>query len=396
MFTSKLKILNILFENIEDPQGGLGVFVRDCFTEIAKDHRVTMLSYDPMTLKFSDKNYRGCRVLNCRSTNIHQKPKGPYHLLTLNDMMVENLLYHLKNEHFDIIHLHDTLLWPIAKYAAILFKAPIITHAHLSHALVHRGYGMHPQMTYEVTQEAHAYMMAHGVMTCSKYYADEINQHFMLDLNWTVATNGVDFDHLQQFKYSKGLNREIGKGKQVVGFVGRMVPSKGIELIMDAIRRIPDKHFLIISNVAPSVERYFPLVKELRRMKGNYKNFTWVSDLPTNSDRKWELMASCDIGLIPSLHEPWAIVTDEWGALKVPKIVTSVGGMPEHNADRNGIMIEPNSCELINAIQKFWLSQYKIKNALFEAKVRNWKNTADKVLKKYDQVLGDFHGIYRN
>lgn len=154
-----MRILNIIFESVLSPLGGLGVFVRDSMIEVGKSNDVTVLGYDPLTIEYANLNFNGYRVINCKNTNIHQSPRGPFHLLTLNDMMTENLIYHFKNEKFDIIHLHDTLLWSIAKYAAILTGGKIVTHIHLSNALVHKNMPFIPQRKYEVTQEAHAYMM---------------------------------------------------------------------------------------------------------------------------------------------------------------------------------------------------------------------------------------------
>ena len=382
-----MKILNILFESVLEPQGGLGVFVRDSMAELAKKHDVTVLGYDPMTLDHYKGMYKGFKLINCQNTNIHQKPKGAFHLLTLNDMFVENLLYHLKDQSFDVVHLHDSLLWPIAKYAAILFKAPIITHAHLSHALVHRGYPFYPQKKFEVTQEAHSYLMSHGILTCSKFYAGELQGHFMLPREFGVAYNGVDFEDLQKYKYHHALNASYGRGKKVVGFIGRMVPSKGIEFIVEAAKQLLDYHFLVISNIAPAVEKYLPLSKEIKRLEKEQDNVSWVRDLPSNDLKKWQIMASCDLAIVPSLHEPWGIVSDEWAALKVPKIVNKVGGLLEHNTINDSVMIDPDAGSLINAIKNHKFNSSMICNAYSEAKKLTWKRTASVVENKYKEVL---------
>ena len=382
-----MKILNIMFESILDPQGGLGVFVRDTMAELAKSHQVSILGYDPLTIDHCDKMFNGCRVVNCRNTNIQQKPRGPFHLLALNDMMTENLLYNFKGDAFDIIHLHDSLLWPIAKYASIMFRAPIVTHCHLSHALVHRDYPFTDQKKWEVTQEAHAYMMSRACFTCSKSYAYSLQDYFMFDTGFTLATNGVNFDELRHYSYDKDFNHSLGDGKPVVGFIGRMVPSKGIELIIEAIKAIPEKHFVIISNIAPTVEKYMPLVKDIQRLQESSKNITWFKDIPTASAEKWKLMASCDLALVPSLHEPWGIVTSEWASLNVPKIVTRVGGLVEHNTDTDSIMIDPDAQQLCDAIQRFEIDPDKVSAAYNMAEGETWAKTADILECKYKEVM---------
>lgn len=379
-----MKILNIAFESMLSPQGGLGVHVRDCSTELARlGHDITVLGYDALTMEFCDVEFNGYRVINCKNTSIHANPKDGYYLLTLNDMLTENLLYHLKNEKFDIIALHDTVLWPIAKYAAIMFKAPIVTFAHLSHALCHRDYYYTEQKQFEVEQEWHAYMQSHSVCTCSKAYEKEIQDFFMIDRKFEIVYNGVDFEHLQQFVGSPKTITD----KPLVGFVGRMVPSKGIGLILAAIKSCPDYYFILISNVAPGIEKFMPLVSEIRKMEETCQNFTWYNDIPTSSDEKWELMASCDLALVPSFHEPWGIISDEWGVLQVPKIITKVGGLTEHNSIDDSIMIEPTADALVRAIKEFKRDPKKVRNAHYWARKQSWANTAKQVEKYYMEVL---------
>jgi glycosyltransferase involved in cell wall biosynthesis len=372
--------------------GGLGVFVRDCMAEMAKNHEVTIIGYDPMTLEPFKGTVNGCTVINCRSTNTQYEPSGAYHTLSLLDMMIENLLYHLRGKEFDIVHLHDTLLWPIAKYASILFKAPIVTHAHLSHALVHSGYPFTPQKIYEVTQEAHAYLMPSAVITCSKSYREELKKYFMLDRHIEIATNGVNAQEIFKYCYDPALNAEIGKGRPVIGFVGRMVPSKGVQHIIKLAKEFDNLYFLVISNVAPSVEKFHPLVADIKEAEATLPNIRWMKDLPSNSPEKWKLMASCDAAVIPSEHEPWGIVTDEWGILGVPKFVSRTGGLIEHNDDGDSIMIEPGENGLRQALIQFSLRGapmfgHRMLAARDLSMTRTWKRTAEKVETVYTRIV---------
>ena len=154
-----MKILHITFESVFHPQGGMGVFVREVAKEQAKKHKVSVIGFDPINLEYTDTIFQEYRVVNCKSTSIFSDPTGFNYLIVLYDMLIENLLYHFKKDSFDIIHLHDTLLWQVAKYASILFDAPIVTHCHLSHALVHSGATFSSQRKYEVTQAQYMAIM---------------------------------------------------------------------------------------------------------------------------------------------------------------------------------------------------------------------------------------------
>ena len=382
-----MKILHITFESVFHPQGGMGVFVREVAKEQAKKHKVSVIGFDPINLEYTDTIFQEYRVVNCKSTSIFSDPTGFNYLIVLYDMLIENLLYHFKKDSFDIIHLHDTLLWQVAKYASILFDAPIVTHCHLSHALVHSGATFSSQRKYEVTQEYHAYLKSHKILTCSEAYKKEVQEYFSLDRSFEVITNGVDSTLLRQYSYDKSLNYKIGKGKQVIGFVGRLVPSKGISLILDAIQEFPNKMFVLIANVSPTVEDFTPYTKKLQSLQERVDNFLWVRDLQSDDPKKWEIMASCDLAIVPSLHEPWGIVTDEWGALRVPKIVSSIGGLLEHNTNEDSILIRPNTKDLFYALKHYKPDLRKVSNAFKNACASSWSAVVEKIEKCYREVL---------
>jgi len=380
-----MKILHLLFESILGPMGGLGVFVDEITKIQALKSDVTILGHNPLCLEYEEKVLDGRRVINAQNTSIEIRPDGPYHIMAINDMMTENLLYHLKNESFDLVHMHDTVLWPIARYSAILFDCPIITSCHLSHALIHKQFAYSRQKRFEVTQEAHAYIKSDQVLTCSKFYAQALREYFWLTSEPVAIPNGVNAAHLKQFDYDSDFNLRLGKGKPVVGFVGRLVPSKGINLILSAIRNRPDIHFIVISNIAPTLENFMPLAMQLKDLE-KAENVTWYRNLPNYDPEKWRIMASCNLGIVPSLHEPWGIVADEWAALKVPRIVSAVGGLLEHCDQTNAIMFDPKKESLSDMI-RFDVDHHIIDNAYQSACRNTWEKTASEVEKQYEEAI---------
>lgn len=381
-----MKILTILYDSIYHPQGGVGVSVKHTTSELVKyGHKITLLCYNYNTKKFLDVQQNGYRVLDCETTNLNFMHKNGYYFLTLYDQLIKVLLTYLKNEKFDLIVLEDSLLWPIAKYASILFNAPISVFCRLSFGLLNRSIPQSLQM-FQVRQEAESYQQANEIITSSNVYADSLKNYFNLTRDIKVVLNGVDFKALQ--KYTKYYNFDLKKSrKQTVGFVGRLVPTKGIYFIIEAIKKCPDKFFVILSNVNPQIEATSSLAKKLNKLKKTHSNFIWYKDIPSNSKMKWEIMALCDVAIIPSLHEPFGLVALEWAALKIPRIIFTVDGLTEFNSNDDAIMIAPKIDYLLYALKTFMYNQKLVDNAHKKAKQMSWNLTAKKINKIYTNII---------
>lgn len=380
-----MKVLNISFDDMMSPGGGLGVFNRDMGNAMGKYADVTTVTYDPHMERTFFGQYGNQRLLMCKNVNYQMNVTGPYHLLSILNLHMQNILYHLGNEHFDIIHNHDTACFPVAEMCSALFKAPIVTTCHLSFGLVHEtGHILdQDQYRWELTQEAFAYHSSDAMVTMSEAYAEKLANKFFINRPIDLIANGVDTEALSDVTPNLEYKREIAGNKPLVGFVGRMVPSKGILNILDAAEALPDHHFLINSYLAPSVEKVQALVVEVKKRIERLDNVTWISDMPSHDPEKWRIMQACDIAMIPSHHEPFGIVALEWGALKVPKIVTKIDGLVDHNNEQNAIMIEAdNSEQLIKAIKNYKPDPCMIDKAYQVALDHNW----DKVAKQYMEI----------
>ena len=389
----KLKILNISFDDLHSPGGGLGVFTRDHGNAMGKIADVTTVTMDPKMEKWHFGPFGNQRLLTCVNTNYQMKVEGPFHLLQQTNMMMQNIMEFIGREEFDVIHNHDTSCWNIAQMCQALYKAPIISTCHLSFGLVHHeGHVLsEDQFRWELTQEANCYHASEALTTMSEAYAQKLSDKFLLDRDFDLIPNGVDLEPLSKVEPDLDFKKRIAGDKPLVGFVGRMVPSKGILDILAAAEVFPDHHFLIKSYVAPSVEKVYKLIEEVRERVNSLENVTWISDMPSHDPKKWEIMKACDLALIPSKHEPFGIVALEWGALQVPKIVSKVDGLVDHNSENDADMIEPNAEELIAAIKAHKRDERKVKNAYSVAEAHRWDSVANKMMEVYERCLST-HG----
>ena len=139
----------------------------------------------------------------------------------------------------------------------------------------------------------------------------------------------------------------IDKGEKLVGTVARLIPAKGLDVLIDAVpmvlREFPDTKFMIVGD-GPVKSA---LVAKASNLKCD-KNIIFVG----HSEYIWYYYRAFDIFVLPSLSEGLGIALLEAMAMGKPVIASDIGGIREivkHN--RNGYLVSPgNSRELANAI----------------------------------------------
>ncbi len=127
----------------------------------------------------------------------------------------------------------------------------------------------------------------------------------------------------------------------ILGAYGRFCPQKGFDLLLQALRLIPDCPVqLYLGGYGPDE----PLLRQLAEGQSNLKFWGEVQDVPS-------FLAACDVVVIPSRWEPWGNVCVEVKASGKPVIAAAVDGLTEQ-VQNCGLLIPPNDPEaLARAIQ---------------------------------------------
>jgi glycosyltransferase involved in cell wall biosynthesis len=123
--------------------------------------------------------------------------------------------------------------------------------------------------------------------------------------------------------------------------VGRLVPAKGLDLLLDALSMISERDFAV-QVVGDGSQRM-----ELERLAELYGLGNKVEFLGIRSDVQ-QLMQQSDCLLVPSRWEGLPMVILEAMACGLPVIATPVGGIPEVIEDGvNGYLVPAESVELL-------------------------------------------------
>lgn len=374
-------------EDALSPSGGLGVHMDELTRKLAKDVDITLFCVGDGEEGFSEsRNRRVMRIVNQNDFWMGSPTSAYVDLVTL-DQFLLNAVQAFSNERFDVIHLHDSHLWRVARTLAELWDAKIVYTVHLAHTLVH-DFIATDSWAYAATNEMSAAYESDAVISVSNAYRAEFANQVMLSTDRIdVIPNGVDSQFLNSIPFDIAIREKYGTPRRKLAvFVGRLVSSKGVELVTSLAAQRPDWDFVAVASIAPTIEKYArELPRRFRAAEQALDNFTWLNrlDQPT----KWLLMKAADIGLVPSIHEPFGIVALEWMALETPLMTTGVGGLADFVNTSNAVVVEYDVEAWSRALTKFKRSERRIEQGLVTAQSYTWSSAADDTMKVYEKVM---------
>ena len=160
-------------------------------------------------------------------------------------------------------------------------------------------------------------------------------EKFNLDQNKIqVIHNGFlskDF-FIDPFNYDKKSN------KFSVGFIGRLESQKGIHILINSAKKLPNINFYIAGEG--------PMLEYLEKLAAGLNNVFFVGvKNPIN------FMCSVDIIIVPSIREPLGNVIIEAGFCKKAVIASNIDGIPEIIINNiSGILLTPREPISLNDI----------------------------------------------
>jgi spore coat protein SA len=186
------------------------------------------------------------------------------------------------------------------------------------------------------------------------FVSDFLRQRALRWIPWLTNTyvvhNGADDSDFYPASPESRPNNPV----PVVLFVGRLVPIKGVHVLIDAMRILQERNVGILCRIVGSSflhgSKATPYVRNLienQPANVEFNGFCAHTDV-ANQYR------AADILCCPSVwQEPFGNVNIEAMACGIPVVATRVGGIPEIAADGGVILVGPNSTvELADALQK--------------------------------------------
>ena len=170
--------------------------------------------------------------------------------------------------------------------------------------------------------------------------------------------------------------------------VAAVVPHKGQDLLLDALRGIPEPPWTC--TLVGALDRDAPFVEDLRRRaarSGIGDRITFAG--PRVGDELRREYQAADVLVLPSRLEAYGMVVTEALAVGLPVIATAVGGVPEAlgwTADGPpGLLVSPEDADALGAALGTWLRDAGLRERLRRAArerrkaLEGWEATARRV-----------------
>ena len=168
-------------------------------------------------------------------------------------------------------------------------------------------------------------------------------------------------------------------------YVGRLSPEKGVEVLLKAFERLyknmPNVQCVLVGD---GIQK-----KDLQMQITNYTSKQRIHFLGFRKDIK-ELVAACDVLVLPSHIETFSLTTLQAFATDTPCIASDVGGTPEQVLDKfNGLLFKDNDSDELSEKLQLLLANDDLHDYL----VRNAKKLSTSYLNT-DRMTRDIENIY--
>jgi len=194
----------------------------------------------------------------------------------------------------------------------------------------------------------------------------------------------------EKIRYSRyGFNKDLIKKKEKkftseskisFGFMGRVIPVKGIEVLLKAFSRLEKSDLHIFGSVGDQLEFLQGYLDESVILEGPFKN--WKIDE--------KVLSNIDVLVVPSIwYENSPLVIQEAFLAGVPVITSDIGGMKELVKDgKDGFTFETGDVDSLREVMKRIEDDPTVLNELDPSrdKVRSIQDDAEYILQVYEEV----------
>jgi glycosyltransferase involved in cell wall biosynthesis len=225
------------------------------------------------------------------------------------------------------------------------------------------------------------------IIVPSDYWRDYIIKKYKISSQKITTTHeAVDpnFTNIQKSNTSLATAEVINPESYIL-YTGNLYPHKNIEIILKALKSLPQIKLKIIC-----ARNYFS--QRIENMIQQFNLQDQVEFLGYIPDSDFKKIYSQALALVhPSLMEGFSLTGLEAMALKCPVISSNSSCLPEIYQDSVLYFDPTNSDQLINQINKLEkspnLRQKMIKRGILQVQKYSWAKTSQKTMKVYKNIL---------
>ncbi len=224
-------------------------------------------------------------------------------------------------------------------------------------------------------------------VSCSRFNAETVAAHY--GIMPRVVYNGVDFDLFRPVPPDAALRQRYAPaGEALLLFVGRLIPWKGVQYILQALTELPHTRVLIAGD-GP----YRAHLTWLAETFGVAARVTFLGSIPRTELPR--LYASVDLVIGASFaNETFGIALVEAQACGTPVVASAFGGFPEVvRPGETGLLVPPQHPSALAAGIRALLDDPARRSAMGQAGREwvtaqfSWASVTERVLAAYAEVM---------
>ena len=245
----------------------------------------------------------------------------------------------LRRERPEVVHTHTSKAGAVGRLAAWLARVPAVIHTPHGH-IFYGYYGTAASALIRLVERLLAKITDRIVTLTDRGAQEHVHYRIARAKKFTTIHSGIDLARFRSVHVDPAVKRkELGLPPDgaMVGTVGRLVPIKGLEWLLNAAPRVlaqfPQACFVIIGDG--------PLLGELKQLAAELGIGPSVVFLGAREDVPG-CLAVLDLFVLPSLNEGMGRVLLEAMAVGCPVVATRVGGIPDIVVDgTTGLLVPP-------------------------------------------------------
>ncbi len=256
------------------------------------------------------------------------------------------LIRHIRHLRPALVHTHLMGANTIGRLATVLAGVPaMVVHDHESSAEIYTHPGMLLALRRLIEPAAPPQNLRYMVVS------QQAAQYAATVARWPeaqicVVPNGIDVTHMLDYHVSPAEARSalgIPQDVPLIGYVGRLRPVKGVDVLLTALAQLPHTHLLVVGTG--------PQAADLTARAGQSDLMGRIHMLGQVADVRLALRA-CDVYAQPSRREAFGLAAVEAAAVGLPVVASAVGGLRDIVADgRTGLLVPPDQpAALANAL----------------------------------------------
>jgi len=338
--------------------GGVETHLDDLCEYLRKrGHQVFVVTYRPLTTRTKAPRFERKRNLEIHRINwfgynlFHRLELYP--LLEFVYLTPMLLLYSLsflakRRNEVDVIHAHGINAAFVTKALAGLFRKKAVVSIHAIYDLPKRP-------------------MLARLMKLTLFSFDVVLT-LAIRSKMELIGIGIDRQKISVFTYwvDQGIFKPLDKmeckeklgveERFVVLFVGRLLEIKGVEVLIQAAKRLYNTRDILFIFVGDG-----PLEGEVKMASNDNENIIYAGRV---GNKELSIYYNCaDVVVVPSLYEEgFGRVILEALSCGTPVIASNKGGIPEALDDSVGILLEPKADEISHTIESLYKHTEKLEN----------------------------------